>query len=201
MNYYYSHHALPFSWKHFTAMNRHDRAVVFCEDVERSRMYWELYKEFFKYKCRPTFASVDEAHPEIVEQIESHVPWIVGLFDQLKDQHIFTDKLRKRYRGKTDTITYSYHDYETNKKGISLDVKLNLMNAIDGINLGGWSGDDYDILHLKIATLAESKLFIGTDTSWGNICCHFGVPAVRLYQINPFFSSIGEHCFTQYPRM
>jgi hypothetical protein len=198
-NVYYSHEAISFSWKHFTAMNRNNKALVFCDDVNKSTMYWELYKEFFTYKCNPTFVPKQEATIHHKQMLELHVPWILDVFDRNKHDDVFTSKLKNIE--KNNTITFSYQDYKDNKKGISKEVKKILLDNIKGINLEGYSNDDYDTLYLKISALAKSKLFIGTDTSWGNMCCHFRVPALRLYQIVPLFTSISQHAVDHVPRL
>lgn len=170
--------ALSGGWRQYHYMNHLNikDAIIHCEDVGQSLIFWKAFKHFFNVSVEPKLFV--EAKPEIWDNSEHYL-------SPTKDpKYSLFKKYLKEDPFEMHPLVYSIIDSDVNQKGIHYQAKSNIINNLNGINLGdSRSFKDADELIHKITQLANAETFLGSSCSWAWICPYFDTTWIELKEV------------------
>lgn len=174
--------ALASAWRQYHYMNHLNinNAIIHCENIEQSVLFWKAFKHFFKTNVEPK--EFIFAADEKWENKNSY-------WDSTKDyKYDLFKSYTKHFPDKTYNIAYSIIDKEDSAvtnygrtKGIFPEVKKQIIKNLNGIDLGDSRNFiSAKVLIEKIELLAASKIYMGSPCSWGRIAPYFNTSCVFL---------------------
>ncbi len=165
--------ALSGSWRQYHYMNHLSikDAIIHCENVGQSLIFWKAFKHFFNVSVEPKLFVT--AKPEIWDNMDKYYESDdkYDLFKEYLNIDLYSEH----------PLVYSIIDSDVNQKGIHYQAKSNIINNLNGINLGdSRSFKDADELIHKITQLANADMYLGSNCSWSNIAPYFDTNVVLL---------------------
>ena len=165
--------ALSGSWRQYHYINHLaiKDATVYCENVVQSIYFWKAFKHFFRTQV----------------EIKKFLPANQDIWNNMDKYYESDDKydLFKEYLNvdlySEHQLVYSIIDSDVHKKGIAYDSKRNIINNINGVDLGDSRNfkNEHEIIE-KVTNLANADMYLGSNCSWSNIAPYFDTNVVLL---------------------
>ena len=174
--------ALSSSWRQYNYMNHLaiKDAIIHCEDIKQSIIFWKAYKHFFNTSIEPK--QFVKATKNVWNNYEHYV--------RLEKDHnysFFKTYLKKEPLSWNNqafdihSLVYSIIDSSVHKKGIPRKSKEDIITNLGGYNLGdsrNFKNEQW--LISKITKLAAASTYMGSNCSWSNIAPLFDTKAIIL---------------------
>jgi len=187
--------ALANSWRQYHYINHLaiKDVTVYCEDVVQSTYFWKAFQHFFKTKIeinkflpapQHVYDNINDYHYRRVDAGGSG-----NMYKQKEYELIDTYDFFKQYLKvdlyPTHPLVYSIInsdiDVKGHHKGIPYNTKKNIINNLNGIDLGDSRYfKNLDELIEKITTLANADTYLGSNCSWSNIAPYFDTTVILL---------------------
>jgi hypothetical protein len=171
--------ALSNAWRqyHYINHSKDKDAIIHCEDINQSLLFWEAFKHFFKIQVEPK--EFIEATSEVRKNYEVYQK------PTKNAQYPVFKTYLKEEPFEMHPLVYSIIDSDTHQKGIHYKSKLNIIKNLNGINLGDSRNfKDADELIHKIIQLANAETFLGSSCSWAWICPYFDTTWIEIKEYN-----------------